>query len=61
MTEGVHDETLYEKYFKRKTDLSHVTVFGSITCLHIPHKKRHNLDPKSEKCILVGFSIDQKG
>ena len=60
MTEGVHDETLYEKYFERKTDLSHVKVFGSIAYLHIPHKERHKLDPKSEKCILVRFSLNQK-
>ena len=29
--------------------------------MHIPNEKRQNLDPKSEKCILVGYSLAQKG
>ena len=40
---------------------THVRIFGSIAYVHIPDKKRQNLDPKSEKCILVGYSLEQKG
>ena len=29
--------------------------------MHIPDEKWQNLDPKSEKCILVGYSLEKKG
>ena len=34
---------------------------GSITHVHIPGEKRQKLDPKSEKYILAGYSLEQKG
>ena len=36
-------------------------VFGSITYVHVPKEKRKKLDAKAEKCILVGYSDEQKG
>ena len=60
-TEGVHDSTPHEKYFGTKPDLSHLKVFGSISFVHVPDEKRRKLDPKSEKMILVGYSLEQKG
>ena len=33
----------------------------SIAFIHIPNEKRQNLNPKSEKCILVGYSLEPKG
>ena len=32
-----------------------------IAYVHIPDKKRQKLDPNSEKCILIGYSLEQKG
>ena len=29
--------------------------------VHVPDEKRKKLDPKSEKCIPVGYSLEQKG
>ena len=29
--------------------------------MHVPDEKRRKLDPKSEKCVLVGYSYEQKG
>ena len=60
-TSGVHDVTPHEKFFRKKPDLSHVRIFGSIAYVHIPDDTRQKLDPKSEKCILVGYSQEQKG
>ena len=60
-TSGVHDVTPHEKFFGKKSDLSHVRVFGSIAYVHVPDATRQKLDPKSEKCILVGYSLEQKG
>ena len=60
-TSGVHEVTPHEKYYGRKPDLSHTRIFGAIAYVHIPDEKRQKLDPKSEKCILVGYSLKQKG
>ena len=57
----VHDVTPYEKLYIKKSDLSHVRIFGSIAYKHIPNEKRQKLNPKLEKCILVGYSLEQKG
>jgi len=35
--------------------IGHLRVFGSPTWVHIPKEKRRKLDPKSVKCILIGF------
>ena len=50
-----------ELYFRRKPNLRHLRVFGSIAYVHVPNEKRRKLDPKSEKCVLVGYSYEQKG
>ena len=47
-TSGVHEVTPHEKYFGKKPNLSHTHIFGAIAY-------------KSEKCILVGYSLEQKG
>jgi hypothetical protein len=36
-------------------------VFDSVAYVHIPKEKRKKLDEKAEKCILVGYSDEQKG
>jgi hypothetical protein len=51
----------YEQYFGTKPNLRHLWVFGSIAYVHIPKEKRKKLDAKAEKCILVGYSDEQKG
>ena len=60
-TAAVHDVTPEEKYSGKKPDLSHLKVFGCIAYVHIPDELRRKLDPKAEKCIFVGYSIEQKG
>eukprot|EP01018_Ginkgo_biloba_P039313 Gb_36396 [translate_table: standard] len=44
----------------RKPSFSNLRVFGCITFVHVPDKKRQNLDDKSHKCILVGYSESSK-
>jgi hypothetical protein len=51
----------YERYFGTKPNLRHLQVFGIIAYVHIPKEKRRKLDAKAEKCILVGYSCEQKG
>ena len=59
-TSRVHDITPYENFYGKKSNLSHIRIFGSITFVHIPDEKQQKLDPKLEKCILVGYSLEQK-
>ena len=44
-----------------KPDVSHFRVFGSDAWAHIPNVKHKALEPKSEKCIFVGYFEDVKG
>ena len=46
-----------EKYTSRKSNISHLKVFGCITYVHIPDERRIKLDPEAEKCILIGYSL----
>ena len=36
-------------------------MFGCIACVHVPDELRTKLDPKAEKCIFIGYSLEQKG
>lgn len=60
-TAAIHDVTLEEKFDGKKRDLSHLKVFGCITYVHVPDELRTKLDPKAEKCMFIGYSLEQKG
>jgi hypothetical protein len=60
-TTTVHGMTPEEKFTSKKPDVSHFRVFGCITYVHVPNEKRSKLDPKVEKCIFIGYSLEQKG
>jgi len=57
----VHGMTLEKKFIGKKLDVSHLRVFSSITYLHVPNEKKSKLDAKVEKCIFIGYSLEQKG
>jgi len=57
----VHGMTPKEKYSGRKPNLSHLKVFGCIAYVHVPDELRTKLDPKAEKCVFIGYSLEQKG
>jgi len=38
--------------------LGHLRIFGSTAWVHIPKEQRRKLDPKSKKCIFVGYDED---
>ena len=50
-----------EAWSSIKPDVSHFRVFGSEAWAHIPDEKHKALEPKSEKCIFVGYFEDVKG
>jgi transposase InsO family protein len=57
-TATVHGMTPEEKYSGRKPDLSHLKVFGCIAYVHVPDELRTKLDPKAEKCVFIGYSLE---
>ena len=59
-TAAIHDVTPEERFTGKKPDLSHLKVFGCIAYVHVPDELRTKLDPKAEKCIFIGYSLEQK-
>ena len=60
-TVGIHGMTPEEKFTGKNLDLSHLKVSGCFAYVHIPNELRSKLDPKSEKCMFIGYSLEQKG
>jgi len=60
-TATVHGMKLEEKFTGKKPNVSHLKVFGCIAYVHVPDEKRSKLDLKAEKCIFIGYSLEQKG
>jgi hypothetical protein len=50
-----------EKITGKKPDVFHLRVFGYIAYVHVLDEKRSKLDPKADKCIFIGYSLEQKG
>jgi hypothetical protein len=57
-TTALHGMTPKEKYSGRKLDFSHLKVFGCIAYVHILDELRTKLDPKAEKCVFIGYSLE---
>jgi hypothetical protein len=60
-TTTVHGMTPKEKFTGKKLDVSHFRMFGCIAYMHIPDEKRSKLDLKAEKCIFIGYFLEQNG
>ncbi|GMF20880.1 unnamed protein product [Phytophthora fragariaefolia] len=52
--------TPYELVFKDKPRLAHLRVFGSVGYAHIDKAKRTKLEPKSFKCMFLGYAENSK-
>ena len=57
-TKVLKNITLEEAWSSIKPDVSHFRVFGSEAWAHIPDEKHKSLEPKSEKCIFIGYCED---
>ena len=57
-TMAIHDITSEQCFTGTKLDVSHFKVFGCIAYVHVPNELRTKLDPKVEKCIFVGYSLE---
>jgi hypothetical protein len=52
--------TPHQIWHKAKPDLTNLRVFGSTAFVHIPAAERRKIDPKSVKCIFIGYCSTQK-
>jgi len=52
--------TLEEAWSSIKIVVGHFCVFGNEAQAHIPHEKHTAIEPKSKKCIFVGYCEDVK-
>ncbi len=59
-TKAVEGKTPYEVWRGVKPNVSHIREFGSIVYVHIRKEKRDKFEPKSVKCIHVGYCETQK-
>ncbi len=57
---AVHGMTLEEKFTCKKPNVSHLRMLDCIAYVHVSDEKRLKLDPKAEKCIFIGYSLEQK-
>ena len=44
-----------EAWTGKKPSYDHLHVFGCESYVHVPREKRSKLEPKSRKCILMGY------
>jgi len=58
-TTEIHGMTPEKKFTGKKPNVSHLRVFGCIAYTHVPEGLK--LDLKAEKCIFIGYSLEQKG
>lgn len=55
------NHTLFERWYDRKPDVSHLRVFGCTAYAHVPNSERRKLDKKAKKLRFVGYSKNPKG
>ena len=60
-TKAVENITPFEAWYDYKPDVSHLRVFGCVAYAHIEKDERSKLDPKSKKCVLLGYGSNTKG
>ena len=54
-------KTPYEAMHGEKPKVGHLGVFVCTAYSHIPKDERQKLDPKTHKCIFLGYSTNRKG
>ena len=60
VTKVMDGKTPHEAYSGKKPSVAHLKVFGSECFMHIPDEERTKLEPKSCKCIFLGYDMESK-
>ena len=55
------DKTLRELFTGKKPNVAFLRSFGCTAFVHVPKDARNKLDPKSTKCIFMGYGQTLKG
>lgn len=55
LTKRLQDSTPYEKWMRKKSDVSHFKVFGSLCYKHVPEQGRKKVDSRAQSMILIGY------
>jgi hypothetical protein len=58
---AVSGKTPFEAFYGRKPSVSHLHVFGCQVYAHVQKDKHRSFQPKSRKCIFLGYPVDYKG
>ncbi|CAN0886875.1 Retrovirus-related Pol polyprotein from transposon TNT 1-94 [Linum grandiflorum] len=61
VTQILDQESPFQRLHRRLPDYSFLRVFGCVCYVLLPKKDRHKLDPKTTKCVFVGYSSQHKG
>lgn len=61
LTTADKNKSPYELWTGRKANVSHIRTFGCDAFMHVKDTDRTKLEPKSIKCVLLGFSDYYKG
>lgn len=59
-TKVVTNQTSFKAWYDMKPSVSHLRTFGCIAYALINSQNHHKLDEKSEKYILIGYSLQSK-
>jgi hypothetical protein len=54
----VHGMTSKKKFTSKKPNVSHFKLFVCIAYVDVLNEKKSILDPKAEKCIFIGYSLE---
>ena len=60
-TAAAHNATPEEIFLGKKPNFYLFKVFGCVCYVHIPNELCKKLDPKSQKCIFLGYAAEYKG
>jgi len=52
-------EIFEETWADKEVNLNHLRTFDCISYVHIELSHRSKLDPKSRRCIFIGYEIDE--
>ena len=59
-TKAIKGSTPHEALLGVKPKVNHLRIFGCLAYSHISKEERHKLDPKAEKCVLLGYGMATK-
>ena len=60
-TRAVQDMTPYEAWTGAKPNVSNLRIFGCNAYAHVPKDERAKMDPKTKRCIFLGYGETTKG